>query len=100
MGGGTTKIGDPSGKDAQRQLITDAEINANIAGIRGIFEKYLTFGEGTTDDDMVNNADWLDRLASIPFLREYARHFSFNRLLSFESVKLPLERDQQMSFLN
>ena len=99
MGGGTTKIGDPSGKDAQRQLITDAEINANIAGIRGIFEKYLTFGDGPTDAVMVNNAEWLDRLAYIPFLREYGRHFSVNRMLSFESVKLRLEREQPLSFL-
>src|SRR3546814_4875047 len=99
MGGGTTNIVDPSGKDAQRQLITDAEINANIAGIRGIFEKYLTFGEGTTDAVMVNNAEWLDRLAYIPFLREYGRHFSVNRMLSFESVKLRLEREQPLSFL-
>src|SRR3546814_662479 len=83
MGGGTTKIGDPSGKDAQRQLLTDERIAANIAGIRSIFEKYLSFGDGPTSAVMVDNAAWLDRLAYIPFLREYGRPFSVNRMLSF-----------------
>ncbi len=99
MGGGTTKIGDPSGKDEQRQLLTDADINRNIDGIKGVFEKFLTFGDGPTDAIMVNNAEWLDELAYIEFLREYGRHFSVNRMLSFDSVKLRLERQQPLSFL-
>jgi len=99
MGGGTTKVGDPSGKDTQRQLLTEEQIDANIAGIRGIFEKYLTFGDGPTDAVMVNNADWLDGLAYIDFLRDYGRHFSVNRMLSFDSVKLRLDREQPLSFL-
>jgi len=99
MGGGTTKVGDPSGKDEQRQLLTDEQIAGNIAGIRRIFEKFLTFGDGPTDAVMVNNADWLDRLQYIPFLREYGRHFSVNRMLGFDSVKLRLEREQPLSFL-
>ncbi len=99
MGGGTTKIGDPSGKDEQRQLLTEADINRNIDGIKGVFEKFLTFGDGPTDAIMVNNAEWLDELAYIDFLREYGRHFSVNRMLSFDSVKLRLEREQPLSFL-
>ena len=99
MGGGTTKVGDPSGKDEQRQLLTDEQIAGNIAGIRRIFEKFLTFGDGPTDAVIVNNADWLDRLQYIPFLREYGRHFSVNRMLGFDSVKLRLEREQPLSFL-
>jgi len=99
MGGGTTKVGDPSGKDAQRQLLDDAQIDANIQGIRRIFENFLTFGDGPTDAVMVNNADWLDDLQYIPFLREYGRHFSVNRMLGFESVKLRLDREQPLSFL-
>ncbi|PPR25384.1 MAG: Tyrosine--tRNA ligase [Alphaproteobacteria bacterium MarineAlpha10_Bin3] len=99
MGGGTTKVGDPSGKDAQRQLLGEADIAANIAGIRGIFEKFLTFGDGPADAVMVNNADWLDKLSYIDFLRDYGRHFSVNRMLGFDSIRLRLEREQPLSFL-
>lgn len=99
MGGGTTKIGDPSGKDEQRQLITAATIDKNIAGIRRIFERFLSFGDGPTDAMLVNNADWLDELQYIDFLREYGRHFSVNRMLTYDSVKLRLDREQPLSFL-
>ena len=99
MGAGTTRVGDPSGKDESRQILTDEIITANMAGIKGIFQKFLTFGDGRTDAIMVNNADWLDTLEYIPFLREYGRHFSVNRMLSFDSVKLRLEREQPLSFL-
>lgn len=99
MGGGTTKVGDPSGKDEQRQLLDDARIDANILGIRRIFENFLTFGDGPTDAVMVDNADWLDDLQYIPFLRKYGRHFSVNRMLGFDSVKLRLDREQPLSFL-
>jgi tyrosyl-tRNA synthetase len=99
MGGGTTRIGDPSGRDEQRKLLTDEEIAANMAGIRRVFANYLAFGDGPTDAVMVNNADWLDGLAYIPFLRDYGRHFSINRMLTFESVKLRLDREQPLSFL-
>ena len=99
MGGGTTKVGDPSGKDTQRQLLNEADIASNIDGIKGIFEKFLEFGERPTDAVLVNNADWLDSLSYIEFLRDYGRHFSVNRMLGFESVKLRLERKQALSFL-
>jgi tyrosyl-tRNA synthetase len=99
MGGGTTKVGDPSGKDETRQILTDETIAANMASIKTSFARFLTFGDGPTDAVMVNNADWLDKLAYIPFLREYGRHFSVNRMLSFDSVKLRLEREQPLSFL-
>lgn len=99
MGGGTTKIGDPSGKDEARQMLTDEKINENIAGIRRVFEKFLTFGDGPTDAIMVNNADWLDKLAYIPLLRDVGRHFTINRMLTFDSVKLRLEREQPLTFL-
>ena len=99
MGGGTSKVGDPSGKDESRQLLGDDDITKNMAGIKDVFEKYLTFGDGPTDAVMVNNADWLDQLEYIPFLREYGRHFSVNRMLSFESVKLRLDREHPLSFL-
>ncbi|HWE72985.1 MAG TPA: tyrosine--tRNA ligase [Stellaceae bacterium] len=99
MGGGTTKVGDPSGKDESRKLLTDAEIEANMAGIRRVFDKFLTFGEGKTDAVMANNALWLDTLSYIPFLRDFGRHFSVNRMLSQDSVKLRLEREQPLSFL-
>ncbi|MBT4769263.1 MAG: tyrosine--tRNA ligase [Rhodospirillaceae bacterium] len=99
MGGGTTKVGDPSGKDSSRQLLTDEQIAENMAGIRKTFENFLTFGDGPTDALMVNNADWLDEISYIPFLRDYGRHFSVNRMLGFESVKLRLEREQNLSFL-
>ena len=99
MGGGTTKVGDPSGKDESRKLLTDDEIARNMASIRRTFERFLKFGSGPTDAIMVNNADWLDQLAYIPFLREYGRHFSVNRMLSQDSVRLRLEREQPLSFL-
>ena len=99
MGGGTTKVGDPSGKDEARKLLSDDDIAHNMAGIRKVFDRYLTFGSGPTDAIMVNNADWLDKLDYIPFLRDYGRHFSINRMLSFDSVKLRLEREQPLSFL-
>jgi len=99
MGGGTTKVGDPSGKDESRKLLTDADIARNMAGIKSVFGKFLTFGDGPTDAVMVNNADWLDQLNYIAFLRDYGRHFSVNRMLAFESVKLRLEREQPLSFL-
>jgi tyrosyl-tRNA synthetase len=99
MGGGTTKVGDPSGKDESRKLLTGQEIDANIAGIRRVFEHFLTFGDGPTDAVMVNNAEWLDTLEYIPFLREVGRHFTINRMLTFDSVKLRLDREQPLTFL-
>ena len=99
LGGGTTRIGDPSGKDSARQLLTDAEIGRNMAGIRDVFERFLTFGDGPSDAIMVNNADWLSGIDYIDFLRDYGRHFSVNRMLSFDSVKLRLEREQPLTFL-
>ena len=99
MGGGTGKIGDPSFKEESRQLLTDDRITANVASIRRIFERFLTFGDGPTDAMMVDNADWLDALEYIPFLREVGQHFSVNRMLSFDSVKLRLDREQSLSFL-
>ena len=99
MGGGTGKIGDPSFKDEARRLMTGETIAANIAAIRRIFERFLTFGDGPTDAIMVDNAEWLDRLEYIPFLRDVGQHFSINRMLSFDSVKLRLDREQSLSFL-
>jgi tyrosyl-tRNA synthetase len=99
MGGGTTRIGDPSGKDEARQLLDDAEIARNMAGIRTIFTKFLHFGDGPGDAIMVNNADWLDELRYIPLLRDVGRHFSVNRMLTHDSVRLRLERNQPLSFL-
>jgi len=99
MGGGTTKVGDPSGKDEARQLLSDEQIAANMASIRASFENYLTFGDGPNDAVMVNNDEWLSTLAYIPFLRDFGRHFSVNRMLSMDSVKLRLEREQPLSFL-
>jgi len=99
MGGGTTKIGDPSGKDESRQLLSGEKIDANIASIRRVFASFLTFGDGPSDAIMVNNADWLDRLEYIPFLRDVGRHFTINRMLTFDSVKLRLDREQPMTFL-
>jgi tyrosyl-tRNA synthetase len=99
LGGGTSKIGDPSGKDEARQLLTEGEIAANMAGIRRVFERFLKVGDGPTDAQVVNNAEWLDRLEMIPFLRDYGRHFSVNRMLSVDSVKMRLEREQPLSFL-
>lgn len=99
MGGGTTKIGDPSGKEESRKLLTGERIAENLAGIRQVFTKFLTFGEGPGDALMVDNADWLDRLNYIEFLRDYGVHFTINRMLAFDSVKLRLEREQPLTFL-
>jgi tyrosyl-tRNA synthetase len=99
LGGGTTRIGDPTGRDEARKMLDDAAIAENMAGIRQVFDKFVQFGDGATDAVMVNNADWLDGLGYISFLRDYGRHFSVNRMLTFESVKLRLEREQPMSFL-
>ena len=99
IGGGTTKVGDPSGKDESRKLLSDAEIAANIAGIESIFTKFLSFGGGDSGTVMVNNADWLGSLNYIDFLRDYGRHFSVNRMLTYDSVKLRLEREQPLSFI-
>ncbi|HEX9792172.1 MAG TPA: tyrosine--tRNA ligase [Kiloniellales bacterium] len=99
MGGGTTKVGDPSGKDDARQLLSEADIAHNMASIRRIFAQFLTFGDGSSDAIMVNNADWLDGLNYVDFLRDYGRHFSVNRMLSFDSIKQRLEREQPLSFL-
>src|SRR5438132_887697 len=96
MGGGTSKIGDPSGKDASRALLTNEQIDANIASIRTVFARFLDFSGGAI---MANNADWLDRLTYIPFLREVGRHFTINRMLTFDSVKLRLDREQPLTFL-
>ena len=99
MGGGTTKIGDPSGKDTSRQLLTAERIDANIAGIKANFASFLTFGDGPTDAILANNADWLDGLGYIPFLRDVGLHFTINRMLTFDSVKLRLDREQPLTFL-
>jgi tyrosyl-tRNA synthetase len=99
MGGGTTKIGDPSGKDESRQLITTEIINDNINGIQKVFEKYLSFGESSTDAKIINNAEWLDKLNYIEFLRDIGKHFTINRMISMESVKLRLDREQPLTFL-
>ncbi len=99
LGGGTTKVGDPSGKDESRKLLTQKEIDANKAGIRRAFERYLQFGEGKTDAMLVDNDDWLKNLRYIKFLRDYGRHFTINRMLTFDSVRLRLEREQPLTFL-
>jgi tyrosyl-tRNA synthetase len=99
MGGGTTKIGDPSGKDTSRKLLDQETIAANIASIRKNFEPFLAFGDGPTDAVMVNNADWLDSLEYIPFLRDVGPHFTINRMLTFDSVRLRLDREQPLTFL-
>jgi len=99
MGGGTTRVGDPSGKDDARKLLTDEQIAANLASIKSCFEQYLTFGDGPTDAIMVNNDDWLRDLNYIDFLRDVGRHFSVNRMLTFDSVRMRLEREQPLSFL-
>jgi tyrosyl-tRNA synthetase len=99
LGGGTTRIGDPSGKDESRQLLTDEAIAANMAGIRRCFTPFLRFGEGSSDAMLANNADWLDTLGYIPLLREVGVHFTINRMLSFDSVKLRLDREQPLTFL-
>jgi len=99
MGGGTTKVGDPSGRDETRQLLTPAQIDDNMASIRKSFANYLSFGTGATDAVMANNAEWLDDLLYIPLLRDVGRHFSVNRMLTMDSVRLRLERDQPLTFL-
>ena len=99
MGGGTTRVGDPSGKDESRLLLTDDIIAANLAGIRAVFAKFLRFGDWSDGAVMANNADWLNRLNYIDFLRDVGRHFSVNRMLAFDSVKLRLDRQQELSFL-
>ena len=99
MGGGTGKIGDPSFKDEARRLLTEDTLGENVASIRRIFERFLTFGDGPSDAIMLDNAEWLDALEYIPFLREVGQHFSINRMLSFDSVKLRLDREQSLSFL-
>ena len=98
MGGGTGKVGDPSGKDESRQMLT-AAIGGEIASIRRMFERFLTFGDGPTDAIMVDNADWLDELGYIEFLRDVGPHFTINRMLTFDSVKLRLDREQPLTFL-
>ncbi|MFV3076269.1 tyrosine--tRNA ligase [Niveispirillum fermenti] len=100
MGGGTTKVGDPSGRDETRRLLSDDDINANIAKIRTVFDRLFTFGDGAPGTArLVNNADWLDKLEYIPFLRDVGRHFTINRMLTFDSVKLRLDREQPLTFL-
>jgi tyrosyl-tRNA synthetase len=99
MGGGTTRVGDPSGKDESRRLLADAAINENLKGIRAIFAKFLKFEDAGGSAVMANNADWLNTLNYIDFLRDVGRHFSVNRMLAFDSVKLRLERQQELSFL-
>jgi len=99
MGGGTTQIGDPSGKDASRQLLTTDVINENKAGIRKVFDKFLSFGDGPADAQMIDNAEWLMDLKYIDVLRNIGRHFTINRMLTFDSVKLRLEREQPLTFL-
>ncbi|CAA9522408.1 MAG: Tyrosyl-tRNA synthetase [uncultured Sphingomonadaceae bacterium] len=99
VGGGTTKVGDPSGKDESRRMLDDEGIAANIASVRGAFERFLTFGDGPTDAVLVNNNDWLGSLAYVPFLRDVGPHFTINRMLTFDSVRLRLEREQPLTFL-
>ena len=99
MGGGTTRVGDPSGKDESRRLLTIEQIDANKASIRKVFERFLTFGDGPTDARMLDNADWLAGLNYIEFLRDVGRHFSVNRMLTMDSVKLRLEREHELSFI-
>ncbi len=99
MGGGTTKVGDPSFRAEERPLLTPEKINENIAGLKKVFARYLSYGEGATDAIMLNNAEWLDGLNYLDFLRDIGRHFSVNRMLSFESVKSRLDREQSLSFL-
>ena len=99
MGGGTTRVGDPSGKDETRRVLTDQAIDENLKGIRAVFSKFLKFEDAGGNAIMSNNADWLNKLNYIDFLRDVGRHFSVNRMLSFDSVKLRLERQQELSFL-
>jgi len=99
MGGGTTRVGDPSGKDETRQILTIDQINANKESLKGVFKRFVQFGEGKTDALMADNAEWLTKLNYIEMLRDIGRHFSVNRMLSMDSVKLRLDRDQEMSFI-
>ncbi len=99
MGGGTTKVGDPSFRADERPLLGPEQIDENIAGIKKVFSAYLTYGDGPSDAEMVNNAEWLDELNYLDFLRDIGRHFSINRMLAFESVKSRLDREQSLSFL-
>ena len=99
MGGGTTRIGDPTGRDESRRMLDDATIQANIASIRTIFERFLTFGDGPSDAVMVNNHDWLGKLGYIQLLQEVGTHFTINRMLTFDSVRLRLDREQPLTFL-
>ncbi len=99
MGGGTTKVGDPSGKDESRQMLTEEGIKANIASIRRVFEHFLTFGDGPTDAIMVDNDEWLGKLGYLDLLRTAGPHFTVNRMLTFDSVKLRLDREQPLTFL-
>lgn len=99
MGGGTTKVGDPTGKDEARKLLSEDDIKANIASIKTVFAKFLTFGDGPTDAVMVDNDEWLSKFGYVQFLRDYGVHFTINRMLAFDSVKLRLEREQPMTFL-
>ncbi len=99
MGGGTTKVGDPSGKDEMRRILSVEQIDANAASIRKVFAKYVRYGDGPTDALIPNNADWLDELRYVPFLRDIGRHFTINRMLGFESVKSRLDREQSLSFI-
>ena len=99
MGGGTTRVGDPSGKDESRRILTEDDINNNLVGIRAIFSKFLKFENAGGNAVMANNADWLNKLNYIDFLRDVGKHFSVNRMLAFDSVKMRLERQQELSFL-
>jgi tyrosyl-tRNA synthetase len=99
MGGGTTKVGDPSGKDEMRKMLSVEQISANADSIRTVFSRYISYGDGPTDSPLVNNAEWLDELGYIEFLRDIGPHFTINRLLSFESVKSRLDREQSLSFI-
>ena len=99
MGGGTSKVGDPTGKDTQRALLSDLDIQSNISSIKGVFQKFLRFGAGATDALMADNDEWLSKLGYVEFLRDYGTHFTLNRMLSFDSVKLRLERESPMTFL-
>ena len=99
MGGGTTKVGDPTGRDESRRMLSDADIAANIASIRTVFERFLDFGDGPTGAVMIDNDEWLSKFGYVEFLREYGTHFTINRMLAFDSVRLRLEREQPMTFL-
>ena len=99
MGGGTTRVGDPSGRDESRRLLTPEQIDANKDGIRRVFSRFMSFGDGRTDATMIDNAEWLTKLNYIDFLRDVGRHFSVNRMLSMDSVKMRLDREQELSFI-